>query len=407
MELDLLVKDLDELATFDSKLGFVVKSKVSVGIKDGKFEVIGPSRVVNKEFRAKITIDAKGLTMIPGFVDCHTHLVYAGCRHEEFQLRLRGISYSDILKKGGGINYTVKLTRETSERELLELVKERAYKFLRNGITTLEIKTGYGLDYENEFKILRVIRELKKEVPLDIFATFMPLHAIPPEFKDRRGEYVELAKSWLKEAREYADFVDVFMDEGAFEFHEAMEFLEEASKYGFKLKIHADELSQSNGAYLASQMKCISAEHLCYSNEEDFLKMKENYVVPVVLPITSFFLKSGKWADARKMLDLGLPVALATDHNPGTSPVFNSFLVLWLSVFKLNLTMEEAVTGFSYNSAKALGVESEIGSIEIGKKADFLLLRCHSFVHLFYELDDPSDLIVWVFKNGKPVIGET
>lgn len=396
----LLIKNIEELAT-PTASGFRALRNAAIAIDDGDFVGIGPTSMIMERYSSDKIIDASGHSVVPGFVDPHTHLVYAGCRHRELVMRLQGKSYADILKEGGGIMDTVRKTRSATENDLYQEALSRLKTMIMNGTTTLEIKSGYGLDYETETKMLKVIQRLKHDTPLDIVSTCLAAHVVPQEYRERRDEYVKRVLEWLPKFKSLSDFVDVFMDVGAFDADETTEILSHARNLGYGIKLHADELANTGGAKLAAKFSAISADHLTHTDIDGFMALKNAGTVPVVLPATSFFLKSEKHANVRKMLELGLPVALATDHNPGTSPTYSMVFVMQLAVFMLGMSPEEALTSATLNAATALGLQSRVGSIELNKKADLVILDAHSFVHLFYELASP--IIKTVIKEGKVI----
>jgi len=391
MKVDLIIKNIGELVFFEENHGkpeLKTINDAAVAVQGELIADVGAESDVFKRVEIDSEtriIDAKGKTVIPGFVDPHTHLVYAGCRHNELQLRLEGKSYLEILKAGGGIIQTVKATRSADEDELLKLAKKRIDIMVTHGTTTIEIKSGYGLSTESELKILRVIEKLKNT-----------------EFRDKRDEYVNLIiDEMLKETKKYSVFCDVFLDEGAFTFEEAKRILTKARELGFKLKLHADELSNSGGAKLAGELGAISADHLDYPDEEGLHKMKKSGTVAVLLPGTGFFLKSSQKPPVELMRKLEIPIALATDHNPGSSPLYSQSLSMTFGVFNYGLTPEEALMGVTLNAAKAIGMEGKVGNIKRGLQADLLILDAHSYVHLMYEVG--HNLVETVIKKGKVI----
>lgn len=410
-KVDLMIIDAEEIATPISAgrpLAGEDQSKISVikngaiAISQGKIVAVGESQKIKQQFEAKHVISAKGRSVIPGFVDPHTHLVYAGCRHEEFELRLRGVPYVEILKKGGGIIETVRKTRNASEDELFDLASQRIVDFIAHGTTTVEIKSGYGLSYEDELKMLRVIARLSKETELDIVPTFLGMHAVPPEFRENRQGYVELVcERMLPDFVGLAEFVDVFMDEGAFTKEETERVFDKASQLGYKLKLHADELSSSGGAELAASYKAVSADHLVHISEKGIQAMAEAGTIAVLLPATTFMLRHKEYAPVRRLIDANVPVALATDHNPGTSPVISQAVVMGLATMLMGMTPAESLVAATLNAAFAVNRGHEVGSIEVGKKADILILKAHSYVHLVYEFG--RNLVEKVIKNGSVI----
>ncbi len=418
MRADILIDNIEELVTMSgpegprcskqqSELGIIRNG--CIAIKGDRIIAVGESSEVRGKVEISDTtriIDATSKTVIPGFVDPHTHLVYAGCRHWEYEERLKGATYLEILKKGGGINDTVRATRDADEKSLLQGLKKRLAILLRLGTTSVEIKTGYGLSVEDELKLLKVINRAKEEAVQDIAVTFLGAHAVPPEFRDRREEYINLvADEMLPKIVGMADFVDIFQDEGAFSYEESKKILEKAKALGFKLKIHADELTSSKGAELAGELGAISADHLSHPSDRGLQLMKKAGTIAVLLPGTTFFLRSNAYAPARKMIEMGIPVALATDHNPGTCPIYSMQEIIGLAVNFLGMLPSEALVAATVNAAYAAGLGRDRGTIEPGKKADLLILDAHSYIHIAYEFG--RNLVETVIKNGKIVWSTT
>ncbi len=396
-EIDLLVTGIGELAgVLDGR--FQTLSEVSIAVHQGAIVAIGKESELCRRYRPKETVDVEGRAVVPGFVDPHTHVVYAGCRHKELELRLQGKSYLEILEAGGGIMDTVQKTRMASEASLLQVAHQRLDQMLRLGTTTVEIKTGYGLDRENEQKMLRVIQELQGSAKQDLVVTFLGAHVLPPEYRERRDAFVQEVITWLPETRRYASFVDVFMDEGAFTEEETRAILSAAQQQGFRIKLHADELANTGGARVAAEFGAISADHLVHTDDAGIYALKSAGTVPVLLPATSFFLRSS-YAPARKMWDQGLPVALATDHNPGTSPTYSMPFVMQLAVFEMGLQPGEALVAATAHAARAIGLEQKLGTLDPGKQADLVVLNAESYVHLVYELG--RSLVTAVLKRGE------
>ncbi len=398
MEIKLLIDEIDELVTpvdrgtplsgKEQKDLEIIHSAAILVDKSGKIVDYGKREDVLKRNTispSTYVISGKGKTAIPGFVDPHTHLVYKGCRHWELERRLSGESYIEILKKGGGILSTVKETRKATEEELYTLALKRLSIMLSYGTTSVEIKSGYGLTVEDEKKILEVINRLKGSVKQKIVSTFLGAHAIPPEYYENPEGYVKLIiKEMLPSFRELAKYVDVFLEEGAFNYDQTKKILESARKLGYKIKLHADEITDSKGACLAALLGAVSADHLLYASEECLFEMKKAGTIAVLLPSTAYFLKK-PFADARKMIDIGLAVAIATDHNPGTSPLYSQMLNMSFAVFFMGMMPSEALVAATLNAAHAVGLGKETGSIARGKRADIILLDAHSYIHIFYE----------------------
>ncbi|NMM62874.1 imidazolonepropionase [Clostridium sp. P21] len=352
-------------------------------------------------------IDAQGKTITPGLIDSHTHVVYAGSREFELPLKLKNMQYIDILNAGGGILSTVSNTRKASMEELEQGTKERLDLMLAHGTTTVESKSGYALDFENEIKMLKVNSDLNKKHPMDIVSTYLGAHAVPNEFKKNREGYIKLIIEkvipYVKE-HNLADFVDCFCEKGVFTIEESRKILKTAQALGLKAKIHVDEIESIGGAELSGEIKAVSAEHLVAASDEGIKAMAENNVVAVLLPTTSFYLMLNKFARARKMIEEGVAVALATDCNPGTSPTESLQSTMTFACFGLKMMPEEIINAMTINAACAVGREKEIGSIEKGKKADIAIFDAKNLNYLMYHFG--VNAIDTVIKNGAIVVRE-
>ncbi|MCK5164648.1 MAG: imidazolonepropionase [Desulfobacula sp.] len=335
--------------------------------------------------RCQKIIDCNKCWILPGFVDCHTHLAWAGSRSNEFEMRLNGATYEEISKKGGGIFSTVKATRNASKDELFISASKRIDALLKQGITSLEIKSGYGLDLETELKILEVIRQLDEKFPLHIEATFLGAHALPPEFADNPDGYIDLVtQTMLPEvkAQGFATAVDAFCENIAFSRDQIKKVFKKAKDLGFNIKLHAEQLSDSNGAAMASEFNALSCDHLEYLSLEGAKKMAQHKVTAVLLPGAFYFLKETRKPPVDTFRDLKIPMAVSTDLNPGSSPVHSMTLILNMACMLFDMTCEEALLGATINGAKALGLEQSKGSIEAGKDADLVI----------WDMDTPEDL---------------
>ena len=332
-------------------------------------------------------IDAGGRVVMPGFVDAHTHPVFGGTRAEEFEERARGATYQEIAARGGGIQSTVRITREATLDELVKAGKHYANWFLRTGTTTVEAKSGYGLTLEDELKILRAIQRLNRETPLRYVPTFLGAHGIPPEYKSRREQYVLLIVDEMlpRVAQEkLAEYCDVFCEGQAFTNDESRKILSAARCHGLGLRVHADQLSLSGGAKLAAELGTITADHLEHTDSAGIQALKSAGVQPVLLPGSVYALGSSRYPAAREMIDAGLAVVLATDFNPGSSPTPSMPMILSLASTHMRMTPAESITAATINAAHTLNRADQIGSLEPGKLADFVIHDCDDYRELAY-----------------------
>jgi imidazolonepropionase len=332
-------------------------------------------------------VDADDKIVLPGFVDAHTHPVFAGNRSDEFEERIAGATYSQIAARGGGIQSTVRRTREASEQELLEAGRRYREWFLQGGTTTVEAKSGYGLSLQAEQKLLRVIRTLSSERIIRFVPTFLGAHEIPPEFQSTRNVYIDLViREMLPRIRRerLARFCDVFCEPSVFPTEDARRILLAASNLGYGLRIHADQLCRSGGSRLAADLRVTTADHLEHSSEDDFRALQEANVQPVLLPASVYALGSKSYPNARKMIEMGLALVLATDFNPGSSPTTSMSLVLSLACTQMRTTPAEAITASTINPAYSLGLGENVGSLEKGKSADFVIHDCEDYRELAY-----------------------
>jgi len=366
---------------------------------------VGPSdrveRTITLAEGARV-IDARGRTVLPGLVDPHTHLVYAGTREREFPLRLAGASYLEILRAGGGILGTVTATRAADEATLARLTRDRLDTALRHGTTTLEIKSGYGLDTATELKQLRAAKRAARGHPVRTVATFMGAHAFPPEHRADPEGYVDLVvEAMIPAVAEagLAAFCDVFCEEGVFSVSQSRRILEAGRAAGLAPKLHADELASSGGAELAGAVGAVSADHLVYASDAGLAAMAAAGVVAVLLPGTTFSLMGSRYAPARRMIDAGVPVALATDANPGSSPTESMQMIVNLACLQLKLSPEEALAAATLNAAHAVGMADEVGSLEVGKRADLLVVDAPSPTYLAYHYG--TNLAERVIASGR------
>lgn len=350
-------------------------------------------------------LDGFNKTVTPGLIDCHTHVVYSGSRESELSLKLKNISYIDILKQGGGILSTVKKTREASFEKLVEESRKRLDSMLLHGTTTIESKSGYGLNLKDEIKMLEINKKLNELHPVDVISTFMGAHAVPEEFKDDRSLYIDLIVNHMIpyiSKNSLAEFADCFCEEGVFTIEESRKILRCALDHGLKVKLHADEIKPIGGSELAAELGAVSAEHLVGASEEGIKALSERGIVAVLLPATSFYLMLNKFADARKMIEFGVPIALSTDCNPGTSPTESLQTIMTFACFGMRLLPEEIINAMTINAACALNREKEIGSIEAGKKADIVIFDSPNLNYLIYHFG--VNAVQSVIKNGKFVV---
>lgn len=357
--------------------------------------------VEEKEYQI---IHAEGKALLPGFVDPHTHFVFGGYREEEFSWRMRGDSYMEIMQRGGGIVNTTHATRAATEEELFVSGCQRLDAMLQLGITTVEGKSGYGLDRETELKQLRVMRRLNETHAVDVIPTFMGAHAIPAEWKGREDAFIDfnISEMFSLIAQEkLAESVDIFCEKGVFTIEQSRRYLQAAREHGFQLKMHADEIAPLGGAELAAELHCLSADHLLQASDAGIRDMAQAGVVATLLPLTAFTLRE-PYARGRAMIDAGCCVALATDLNPGSSFTASVPLLFALACIYMQLTPEEAVTAFTLNSAAALNHAGSIGSIDVGKQGDLLLLRFPSYKFLPYHVG--MNIVETVIKKGKLII---
>lgn len=336
----------------------------------GKMEEMG-------HVEADEVVDAEGRVVFPAFCDSHSHIVYAGSREGEFRDKIAGMTYEEVAARGGGILNSADRLAEASEEELFEAAKQRAWRMIRSGAATLEIKSGYGLTTESELKMLRVIRRLQEELPATIKATFLGAHAVGRAFKGRQSDYVEhVCREMIPAVAEQgvAEFVDVFCDRGFFTPEETARILECGERYGLRPKIHANELASSGGVQVGIEYGALSVDHLEEANEQDVLDLKHSKTIPTVLPGASFF-SNLPFAPARRMIDEGLAVAVASDCNPGSSPSGNMMFLWSLACIKMRLTPEEALAALTINGAAALGLSADRGAVSVGRRADLVVSK--------------------------------
>jgi imidazolonepropionase len=371
-----------------------------VMVRDGAIVATGRSDEIKKQMPGDAeVVDATGRVVLPGFVDAHTHPVFAGNRVDEFEMRARGASYEEIAASGGGIRSTVRRTRAATEDELLAPARKHAQWFLRGGTTTVEAKSGYGLSVEEEIKILRVIRRLNKESAIEFVPTFLGAHAIPDEFHSAPEQYVALVihKMLPRVAEEQlAESCDIFCERGYFDLADSERILRAAQEHGLRLRMHVDQLTNSGGAFLAARLRAATADHLEQANAAEIAALGEAGVQPVLLPGSVYSLGKSRYPRAREMIEAGLAVVLATDFNPGSSPTASMQMVLSLAATQMKMTPAESVSAATINAAYSLNRGDRIGSLEAGKLANFALYDCADYRELAYYFGMPLTHSVYV-----------
>jgi len=416
IDVDLLIRDIRQLVNpgdcrplRGDRMGALrVLRQAWLASKDGLVVFLGTEREFREQCRLEDdarVIDGAPFIAMPGFVDPHTHLPFGGTRQDEFGLKLKGISYQEIARRGGGIMNTVRRTRECSREELLRICRVRADAMLLSGTTTAEAKSGYGLDRETEIKQLEVLADLRRQHPLEIVSTFMGAHEVPEAYKGRNRDFLtyllnEVAP--IVKERKLAEFADIFCEDGYFSVAETADYLERMADLGFKKKLHADEFTSNGAGSLAARLSAVSAEHLIALTDPEIDDLASASTVCVLLPGVSFFLRLGKYAPARRLLDRQAYVALGTDFNPGSSMISSMLLIFHLAVFQMGLTIEEALNAVTINAAAAIDRADTLGSLDPGKSLDLLLLDIPDYEYLAYH--PGIQPIHTVLKGGKEVI---
>lgn len=407
--MDLLLTQIGMLATplgCEARKGqaqgeIAVHRHTAVGIENGRIAYVGPE---SDAPRAKETLDCGGQLVTPGLVDAHTHTVFGGWRQHEMAQKLAGVSYLDILKQGGGILSTVEATRAADEESLVARCGGFLAEMLRHGTTTAECKSGYGLDLETERKQLRVIRRLQASSPVELVPTFLGAHAIPTAYKDDREAYIRLVIDVMLPAvaeEKLAEFCDVFCETAVFTPDESERILRAAQRLGLRAKLHGDEIDPIGGAELAAKIACVSAEHLIQASDEGIRQMAEAGVIACLLPATSFYLDK-PYARARKMIEENVAVAVATDFNPGSSPILNLQIPMSLACLKYRMTPAEALCAATLNAAAAIGRAESVGSVEVGKAADLVLWDADDLDTIFYRFG--NNLVRHVIRSGRVAV---
>ena len=394
----IILKNIGSLVTANAD-GVASFENTSILIENGKIAAIGDRQSEN-------AIDCGGKMVTCGFVDSHTHPVFLDNRDEEYAMRLAGVTYEKIAEKGGGIVSSVEGVRNASEDELIDKVSQRMDRFIAGGTTTIEAKSGYGLDTESELKSLSVINKVHKSHAIDLIPTFMGGHAFPQEYSDDHDGYVNLICNEMipaVAAQGIAVFNDVFCEEGYFTVAESKRILETGKKYGLKPRLHADEFVDSGASELAGEVGTISADHLMAVSKDGINALVENNVIATLLPGTTFFLGKSTYAPARELINSGITLSLATDFNPGSCYIQSMPFIMTLACMHLGMTIEESFQAATYHGAKALELEEKIGSIEVGKSADLIIWGISSLLDIPYYVSNHP--IRYVMKNGEIVFG--
>ena len=362
-----------------------VRVDAAIAVSNGKVAWVGTNEQAQK-LNAIQTVDAKQKVVSPGLVDPHTHLVFGGSREHELALKQAGVPYLEVLAQGGGIHSTVRSTKMATEEELVEKASRHLERMISFGVTTIEAKSGYGLDRETELKQLRVTKRLREKYPVSITSTFLGLHAVPPSFKEKEDAFIEEMISLLAEIKEdgLAEFVDIFCETGVFTIDQSRYFLQKAKELGFGLKIHADEIDPLGGAELAASLGASSADHLVAASDAGIKNLSESNTVAVLLPGTTFYLGKDHYARARKMLDEGVAVALATDFNPGSCVTENLQMIMSLAALKLKMTAAEIWNAVTVNAAHAIEKAGEAGTLELGQPAHFVIWDVPNYQYIPY-----------------------
>ena len=405
--MSLLLKNISRLYTPDVSAGYgkvVEKHNVHLLIESGRIAAILDPDDALQNVQADAQLDLSGKTVLPGFIDAHTHPVFWKTREDEFIMRVQGKSYEEIAAAGGGIRNSVRAFRQASKEAIKEVTRQRIHPFLSFGVTTIEAKSGYGLSTDDEIKALEVINELNAEQPLDLVPTFLGAHEVPDEYQNDRQAYVDLVCNEmipLVAERKLAKYCDVFCEEGVFTVEESRKILTTAQRYGLQARIHADELSPFGGAELAAEIGAETADHLVQISDEGIKALAAAGVIPILLPGTTFFLGKDRYAPARKMIEAGCEVAISTDFNPGSSTTQNFQLMWTIGALKLKMLPGELLWASTYIPAKSLGLQDTLGSVEVGKQADLVVLDIPNLNYLPYHYG--INHTVMTIKKGEVV----
>lgn len=405
--MDLIITNIGQLLPMEnsgpvkgrSMNDLTVYEDAALGIKDNKVAWMGTTAEA-EEIERKRTIDADGRLVTPGLVESHTHLVFGGSREKEMALKQQGVDYLDILKQGGGILSTVRATKEASFDELLKKALFHLDRMAMYGITTVEAKSGYGLDRETEMKQLRVVKEAAKKHPLELVSTFLGAHAIPKEYEDNPDAFLDEMSDMFDEIKEenLAEFVDIFTEANVFTVEQSRKFLQKAKDKGFHVKLHADEIEPLGGTDLAAELGAVSGDHLAVATDEGIRKLADSDTIGVILPGTIFYLGTGTYARAREMIDAGAAIAISTDFNPGSSVTENLQLIMSLAALRLNMSPEEIWHAVTVNAAHAINRGDSAGSLAIGRQADIVIWDAPNYMYIPYHYG--VNHVNTVIKNG-------
>jgi imidazolonepropionase len=420
VEADLIIKGASELLTCradardaEGRPGVGAIRRGAVASREGRIVWVGPEAILQEEVRlvrGGEVVDADGRLVMPGLVECHSHLAWAGDRADEFQMRVSGASYQQIAEAGGGILSTVHATQEASDDLLRALVRRRLDRFLRYGVTTVEAKSGYGLSVDQEIRLLEIYRDVALAHPVEVVPTLLAAHVVPVEYGDRAEDYVKVITKKMIPAvakKKLAKFCDAFCEKGAFTVEQCRKVLEAGLEHGLQPKLHADQLTYLGGTEMAAELGAVSVDHLDHVSERGIEALTSvpggrRAPVAVLLPGATFFLGEGGYAPARRMLEAGVRVALSTDFNPGSSPTQNLWLIATMGCSQLHMTAEEVVRSLTIEAAAAVAMDQEVGSLEVGKKADILILDHSRLAEIPYRYGMNP---IWrVFKAGKRVV---
>ena len=402
---DLIIHNI-KIASMAENQGFGIIENAVLCIKNSEISAIYSANDSSiKQLETEESIDGQGYLLTPGLIDCHTHLIYGGNRANEFEMRLNGESYQEIAQSGGGIVSTVKATRETSKDELFSLAAKRLSYLIDEGVTSIEIKSGYGLDLKTEQKMLEVAKELDQFSDVEISKTFLGAHALPPEYKDKANEYIDLVCDEMMpklHALKLIDCVDAFCEGIGFNIEQTKKVFEKAKQLGLPVKLHAEQLSDSGGSKLACEFDAWSVDHLEFLNPDDVQFLKQSKTVATLLPGAFYFLNETKLPPIEALRKNNIPIAIATDSNPGSSPCLSILMMMNMACTLFKMTPLEALKGVTINAAKALNIDHKVGTVEVGKQADFVLWDVESPAELSYRIGGNACRVV--IKKGKVVL---